>query len=667
MNINIICGKPKREDKYIKPFAKFYLSLHFPNIKEVNIDCPDKNNRQRAPDYFLIQPKIAVEIKEVHDEKETKKLNTINESVKRLREALNELNAKGQSLNATYLLQYPENLKIRKDMERDVAQKIIDAIKNNQSNFHINNVGNFKIVDKIVGIENKKTGVILINPIVVKWINSAETIHNNIKHRINKSNEQLGNVKANKKILLLVNKYLFGDSITEFIEAISYSYKNLLNYKNIDEIWLQVESADNQFHHWLLYEKDFLISLDKGNLKAATKDKIKLFGYWFYVLSERDEYKDKLFVTLKRFLEDKKPHEVFDEEVIREKMVQLGHWLAKKGRFNDVVWIIDKFIDDPDPNLDKPRFNYHQRIANGECLFEITTVLGNLAQVIKELATRKKYIAKALDYTEKLLSHENLYVKLQAISPLIQIASNRQWLQGWGEKPRKEQYEKFHKMVFDLVNLVKENPNYKAIAKWLCDVFTHYKDLSTKEAEQVLDVLKTTEESAKLFVYFCILRKRHYKNQTIKYNAEKLSEKLKEIIKSDKNDYLKLQENIAIYLYNVLKEKPYKFNTIQPYIELMLEQSHKNEIYVNYIIEIIKEFIEKKPDICTRWYDKVLSILLEYHKHRNDIYLAHTERIVESIAKHNPKELTKQIVEKLNLLYKKGAFVGNLNSLNRKI
>ena len=76
---------------------------------------------------------------------------------------------------------------------------------------------------------------------------------------------------------------------------------------------------------------------------------------------------------------------------------------------------------------------------------------------------------------------------------------------------------------------------------------------------------------------------------------------------------------------------------------------------------------QSNPTICPQCYDKVLSILLEYHKHRNDIYLAHTERIVESIAKHNPKELTKQIVEKLNLLYKKGAFVGNLNSLNRKI
>lgn len=200
---------------------------------------------------------------------------------------------------------------------------------------------------------------------------------------------------------------------------------------------------------------------------------------------------------------------------------------GRKKRFGDVIWIIDKFIDDPDPQEPEkysgdPKFNYHQQIAGGEDPHIITTVLGHLAWVVQKLAVNKSYITQALDYTKKLLSHKNLYVKLQAIIPLIEISARRQWLDGWGKRPREGQYKEFHKIVFDLINLVRENSNYKAIAKWLCHVFAYYKDLSTKEAEQVLDALKITDEAAGLFVYFGIFRQRHYKDQDIEYNGHRL-------------------------------------------------------------------------------------------------------------------------------------------------
>ncbi len=111
-------------------------------------------------------------------------------------------------------------------------------------------------------------------------------------------------------------------------------------------------------------------------------------------------------------------------------------------------------------------------------------------------------------------------MRLNAIIPLIEIAMRRQWLDGWGKRPRSAEYKEFHKLVYSLVSLVAQNPNYKAIAKKLCKVFAYYKDLSTNEAEQVLNALKITDKSAGLFVYFCIFRQRHYKDQAIEYNAK---------------------------------------------------------------------------------------------------------------------------------------------------
>jgi len=245
-------------------------------------------------------------------------------------------------------------------------------------------------------------------------------------------------------------------------------------------------------------------------------------------------------------------------------IIRLGEHLAAKNRFNDVIWIIDKFIDDPDPEepeqySGEPDFNYHQKIANGEDPFVITTVLGHLAWLVQKLAIQKEYIGKALNYTEKLLSHKNLYVKFQAIIPLVEIAARRQWLDGWGKRPRESEYKKFHSMIFDLVELVSQNPNYKAIANKLVLVFSYYKDLSTEEADEVLNTLKITNESAGLFVYFGIFRQRHYKDQHIEFDGKKFENKLWEIIKSNTEDNIELKERISCHFWQISKENKDEF------------------------------------------------------------------------------------------------------------
>jgi len=673
MNINIICKQEKKEERYIKPFVEFYLSSYYPKIREVDIDCPDKNSQQKSPDYFLTQPKIAVEIKEVHEKEEMDRAAATGYSIKRLQETLDKLLQQEPFLNAIYLLDYPWNLRIKKGKEEAIAEKIINAVKNGQQEFNIDGVGNFKIISKL---EDKEVKIILAAATgPVRCINPASTIHQNIGTKIGTADEQLGAIKANKKILLLVNKYIFGDSITDFIEALTYSYNNLLDYENIDGIWLQIESATGQFSHNLIYKKDFLNSFDKGSFKSVTQDEIKLLEEWFYPLSKLgDKYKEKLFIALKQFLKDKKPHEVFDNrnKFAREEMVQLGIWLAEKGRFDDVIWIIDKFIDDPDPEEPEkysgdPKLNYHQQIINGEDPNIITTVLGHLAWVVQKLAVRKEHISKALKYTKKLLSHKNLYVKLQAIIPLIEISARRQWLEGWGKRPREGQYKEFHKTVFDLINLVKENPNYKAIAKWLCHVFVYYKDLSTKEAEQVLDALKITDEAAGLFVYFGIFRQRHYKDQNIKYNGQKLEKKLKDLLKNSKEDYQQLRASITWHLWKVLEENKNEFETIKPYIDLILEQPYQRDIYDD-IEKIISGWIKDRPDICIQWYKQMLSKVSDFAEYTENLqlqgglWLMYTEEIVKTIATCNPNELL-GIMEKLVYLCEKGVYIGSVKRL----
>lgn len=668
MTINILKScQQKREDKNIRPFAQFYLSSYFPKIGKIDIDCPDKNNQHKYPDYFLVQPKILVEIKEVHEKEEVEIIAATGRNVKRLQEMLDKLVQQETSLNTVYVLDYPWNLKVKRGEEECVAKKIIYAMRNNQKEFDIKNIGHFEVISTS---EEKRPKIILA---ASGWsgrsINPAGTIYQNIGPKIGTADRQLRSLKANRKILLLVNKYFFGERTNYFIEALTYSYKDLLSYRNIDEIWLQLESGDGQFFHELLYSRNFLTSFDKKKIKPSNKQQKKLFEKWFYLLEKLgDEHKEKLFFALKQFLKDKKPYQLFTDKFTRGEMVRLGIWLAEKERFNDAIWIIDKFIDDPDPEEPEkysgdPEFNYHRQIVDSEDPRVITTVLGQLAWVIQKLAVHKNYIVKALDYTKNLLSHKNHYVKLQAIIPLIEIAGRRQWLEGWGKRPKEKQYKEFHKIVFDLVTLVQKNPKYKAVAKQLSHVFAYYKDLSTKEAEQVLDALKITDESAGLFVYFGIFRQRYYKDQPIEYNGRKLEDKLKEIIKSDKENYQRLRASITWHLWKVLDGNRSEFETVKPYIDLILGQPYQRDIYGD-IKRIINGWIKDKPDICIQWYKQMLSKISEFVEQskqiqlQGDLWLMDTGEILETVAKYNSNELL-EVMEKLISFWKKGAFIGS--------
>lgn len=603
-------------------------------------------------------------------------------NLKRLQKALDELTQWKRSSDVTYYLAYPWNLKIKRDRERFIAEKIINAIINNQKEFSIDNIGNFKVI--IRKPDNEGFKIILaasISP--VRSIDPAGTIHNHLrlgkkdllKDAELKFREFRKVNKVDRNILLLVNRYFFGDKVSDFIEALTYSYKDLLSFKNIDEIWLQIGNASEQPVLFCIYKKDFLESFDRGDLKAITSEEIKLFEDWFYPLSKLgDNFKEKLFTSLKIFLENKKPYQVFDNTFALVEMVRLGLWLAEKERFSDVIWIIDKFIEDFDPEDPEkysgdPKFNYHQKIADGEDPHIIITVLGHLAWVVQKLAVRKNYIVRALSYTKKLLSHKNLYVKLQAIIPLIEIVRRRQWLEGWGKRPRKKQYKEFHKTVFDLVVLVQKNPNYKAIAKWLCYVFAYYKDLSTKEAEQVLDALKITEESASFFIYFGVFRQKHYKNQSIKFNGKKLEKKLKELLQCNKEEYHRLRASIVWHLWKILDENRNEFETIKPYIDLTLEQPYQKDIYDD-IERIIKDWIKNQFDICIQWYKQMLSKISEFLEKKKRVrpqeglWLMYTEEIIETIARHNSNELL-EAMEKLVSFWKKGAFIGSPKRLFR--
>ncbi len=666
MEINIRCNK--EENNYIKTFIEFYLVRCCSNEKIVEIECPDIKNSHRAPDYLVLKPqKYVIEVKRVFDKKELENLIQISHNIRRLREKLRSRDLRW--LHGLYIIETPPNLRIKKGQEDNVIDSILTAIKEDRSSVTIHKIGTFEFRK----ISNEGSDILNIGPKPkAGWLDPQDTIYRNVD--LNIANEQLGAMRESKikrKILLLVNKYNLGGE-RHFIGALCNNYENLKKYENIDEIWLQMENYVHagKFSHILLYKRDFIANYEKKKI-LTQEDDINLFIKWFPELVQLgDEHKEKVFHIIKSLLKHKKPHDIFSEKNSRIEIVRFYNWLYEKKRFNDIIWIIEKFLDDPDPpepsineRVDNYH-NYHQEIIEGKDPLIITTVLGNLAWAVQKITVNKKYIVKALNYTEKLLNHKNFYVKLQAIVPLIEIAKRRQWLSGYGKRPRRGKYKEFHKLTFGLLKLLREYPTCKAIAKWLCHVFAYYKDLSTREALQVLNTLKISEEAAGLFVYFGIYRQNHYKDQPIKFNGRRLEKELENMLKNTEHEYQQLRSNIVWHLWKIITGDKNEFNTIKPYIDLILKKQPYQPILYKNIEDIIEECIKVNPEVCIQWYESMLSNIIEFVEKRKDshvyerIWLMHTEEIIKSIAEVKPNYLLK-IVNKLIYLWKKGVYIGN--------
>lgn len=649
----------KREDINAILFLEYYiekkskLKIHFEAIRE---------RKSNTPDYYIPETQTLIEIKEIHDVESNKQSAQWGKIISKLQKAVNN-NPKIDKVKGLYLVNTPPIFKFPTENKRfeEAAEDILEAILNGQESISV-----FSREFEIKKVSNEGSAVVFGSHGPGGSFDAAQTIHENIHQKLRTANTQLGYKPpkkiVKKRILLLVNKYLLMWRIDEVFRALSYAYDELLTYQNIDEIWLQIENKEGKFTHELLLTRQFIEQYDSKKL-IDNLINASLLQKWFSSLEKiSEEHKNKLFLALRTFFKTKKPYQVFNNESVRVEMTRLGEWLIEKERFDDAIWFIEKFIDDPDPEEPEkytgdPKFNYHQQIIEGEDSSIIATVRGHLAWTIQKLAARRNYILKAFEYTKRLLRYKNLYIKLQALIPLIEIAARRQWV----EEQSPKTYQEFRKVVF---GLLRNYSNYPAIAKWLTHVFYYFKDLNTKEALEVIDRLKESDESASLFIYFAIFRERHYKNPDGSdkkgFRPEPLREKLKDMIASNDEKYANLQGSIAWNFWKLPQEQPEEFEAVKPYIDLFLKQSYRKNYYDD-IERIIEDWIERKPEVCIGWFEillkRVAAYIGESKERARDTWIS-PEKMITYIAGYDSKKLL-PLVEILVDLWKKGSFVGS--------
>lgn len=673
-NRQIIFNEFNQENKNLVAF----IDDVFTSTKNIEIVCPDKNNStEKMPDFYVMPEKYLIEVKRLYDFDDIKASGGWAKIIGKLQKLVNsnltEINPDG-----FYMIETPRHLKLSNERQKLLYEAILNSLNSSLSKFYFDEY-NFSVQR----ISTRDKGITFST----SWggsINPAGTIFQNLGRLLKeKVNLQLENgakkYESKKKILLLINNYVYADRISEVIEGLSYCYNDLLSYGSIDEIWFQQEMQNSTFRHTQIYDRDFLQKFESEELNSENVTHQQQFELWYWALEKMEDKKEKIFLTLQIFLEKNSPEDIFQDPYKREAMTRLGIWLIENDRIDDVTWLIEKFINDPNPPEPgeyegDPDFDYDQKIREGENNPVISTVMGHLAWTVLSLARKSSTeepdnLLQAFEFTHEVLSRRNLnlYVVQQWLIPLAEI-SNRRWL--LFDKDI-ELYRKFRGLLLDRKNgLVAKYSKFRALKEHMINAFAYLQDMNTDDVKYVLGSLQSEDrELASLMIYYAIFRKNHYKKNTalgkkvskidptiISYDPAWAIGYLENTINSSEN--AELLRSIAWNFWKISEDSPEEYKNIKPWIDKVFD-SPNAVLFSDQLKIVLMKLIDKYPDDCLIWLDKLICIFekkIKNGKTRPDRVLFFPE-VTRWLETNKEKEQVLNIIKRLEVLKNNGFYV----------
>lgn len=544
-----------------------------------------------------------------------------------------------------YAIRTPWNFLVSKAKRlkyvQDLADKLEQAIKVHPDNSELK-VEGFSLT-KAEGI-----GTIFFSSAgQVRVIDPPGSALSALANKLPDKNEQLV-VTGHERLLLIVN-WAHLVSTKDAIEACSRIDFAVL--PNIDKVYF--ESHPDKCE--LIFDRQVFEVFEKQTEPPPAQLEA-LYMRW---LEYRLNYKDpKAFDLVKRRIAQE-GNALWLPAFSRVEVLFYGERFVTQGDFDNALWIVRNFKDDPDPGIaneadDKEgSFNYHEQIKRGEEPYIITTVRGHLCWLLQKIivANRPEFYPELTNVVESYVAGENLYIRQQATVPLVELAIRRtSRLPDGTPLMSSDLADQVRHLAF---RLLRENTAYPTLLKWIAHVFSRMRDLREEEAREVLETLlryaphHAIEDISDLMLFFALFRE-HWEGFGA-FDSGYFVELLR-------NHIINGAEDIRAYLIWLMEEliekQNIEFSVFQPLIQLFPEGPYSDTGFAHFY-RILAGHIHEAPEPLCQALRKALEREKEFVEanHEKMIwYFNYVETCLRELAKSDDRQCLLCLLECIVIL-----------------
>ncbi len=415
-------------------------------------------------------------------------------------------------------------------------------------------------------------------------INPAGIALTALEEKLPNKNDQLA-VNGHERVILVVNWAYVVDpgDVVEAATQIDFA-----RFPNVDKIFFEFTPANIQ----LIFNRSVFAAYDAtSSIPSADLEPLYVQSLGFR-LARKER---KAFDLVKKLAEERGTL-LWLPTNSRVEVVRYGTEFAKAGDWENAIWIIRKFKDDPDPSVENAgdhasRCQYHEQIARGESVSFIVTVRGHLCWLLQVLVTANKpdFYQEIFGIIEEYALSPNLYIRQQATVPLIELAKRR-----FSDLMEPSLRDRIRALS---LRMARENSSYPAILEGVANVVARMPDLSSTEAEEILSIFlnKPTREAPQLLSFllisYAVFRERDKRFGT--FNAINLATLLmQQLIYGTPA----IRSSILWRIYGILAQQPSEAKALLPYVAAFSSGAYDRNAFFHFY-KVAAEHVRNYPDV----------------------------------------------------------------------
>jgi hypothetical protein len=426
-------------------------------------------------------------------------------------------------------------------------------------------------------------------------VNPTGTAHDFMAEKLPTKNKQL-NVANHERIVLIVNWAVLVDR-SNMIEACTLT--DFSQYENIDKVYFELP-GNGGVH--LVYSREIYAAFRPDG--EPPKQIEPLFISWLANHLYRKEI--QAFRLVHKITEQRKSL-LWLPAHSREQLVSLGEDFLKNGESEQLYWIVENLKNDPDPYVenaaDDPegKFNDHLRTKQGETSRLIHSVRGRLCWLLMQIVAhpRVEDYDRIFQIVERFATEENLYVRLHATVPLIELAKRRFAKVDPNTRFMTDQLADRVKAL--ALRMVDENLAYPAVLEWVAHVMVCIRDLDHDTALNAVKHFLTIDQSEAatdvswMVIYFAFFRENQFERLD-HFKSDDIKSLLKEKLINGSGHFRATGAN---HLKAFLERNEIKFDTLVPYLEAMVS-GHSDRVVNQHFYGIAAKQAAAHPETVGR-------------------------------------------------------------------